>query len=145
MRKIHLPFLPTFLMLTFLFVIGFTFSSCRNDEKKRERIVCGIKVADNHYDIGKVDSRLDTQNMKRFCYVLQNTTDQRVQLESVEGSCSCLTIEYYPMSIEAYSRDSLVGYIDVTNLVGSFSRSIYVNFKSGDVMLLRVIGHGIED
>lgn len=128
----------TFTIVLLGLVISILASSCFS-EKKSERIVCGLRVENCRYNIGKVNSA-NNPSIYKFSYVLENTSNQKVLLDSVEISCNCLTILHSPQQIEAYCSDSIVGFVDVTNLNGDFSRSIYVNFSKGDVMLLRVAG-----
>jgi len=128
------------IIFTFILAILITMSACFNNERKEERVVCGIKVENCHYNIGKVDTSSGTNLSKHFCYMLYNTTNQTIQFDSVEVSCNCLSVEHSPKFINAYSNDSVVGNINLQGLKGSFSRSLYVNLGTGDVMLLRVVG-----
>lgn len=133
-------FFKELLTIALLLIVPAILSSCNNIEMKTERIVCGIKVKDCHYDIGSVGSSYNSPHFRHFCYVLQNTTNREIYLDTLEVSCNCLSVNYVPKCIKAYSSDSIVGNIDVTDLRGHFSRSIYVNFECGDIMLLRVTG-----
>lgn len=131
-------------ILPILLLTANVLCSCHNDKDvANERIVCGIRVENCHYNIGIVEYSPNEHHYKRFCYILHNTTNQNIQLDSVEVSCNCISVEYSPICISACENDSIVGYIDVRDLKGVFSRSLYVNFTNGEVMLLRVRGNVI--
>lgn len=126
--------LTIYILLTILL-----FNSCdTNKSEKMERIVSGIKVENYHYDLGKIQTSLCTQYP--FYYSIQNITSRDVHIDSVEVSCSCLHIDHLPTELKEFQKDSIVGHIDVMDLKGKFSRSLYVNLNNGEVLLLRVTG-----
>ena len=105
-----------------------------------EKVVCGVKFKNSHYDIGNIEQSSKRPFFKSFCFSMQNTNSENVLIDSVEISCGCLHIDYAPEEIKAFATDSITGYIDISDLRGSFSRSIYVNFSGGEVLLLHIVG-----
>lgn len=123
-----------------LSIVSFQFSCVRENSKGCEKIVEGIKVEKSSYDIGEHKVNGTASKLVPFNFVLQNTTNKKVELDSVETSCSCLNLKHTPIIIKAEGCDSIVGTIDLSEIRGSFSRSVYVCFFSGEIMLLRVKG-----
>ena len=115
-------------------------TSCHECGYNTSKTVDGIKVENSRYDVGIVDKSGNADCHKRYSFILENTTDHNVEFDSAEVSCTCLTIDHYPSLVKANSSDSVTGHINISELHGKFSRFLYLNFKDGEVMLLRVVG-----
>ncbi len=125
--------------LGILLEILFMSLSCNNHrENNYERIVSGLKVENYRCDIGEAQTRIS--NQYNFFFSLINITNRDVIIDSIETSCSCLHVDYSPTVIKGHHNDSIVGRIDLEDIMGNFSRSIYVCLSDGEVMLLRVTG-----
>lgn len=122
-----------FIMCFYLFV------GC-NHMSKKTFVVGGIKVENRNYELGTVRNRQTGERFRRFCFVLENVTNDEIEFDSTEVSCSCLLIEHSPIRIMANGNDSISGKIDLDGTHGKLSKSIYATLKNGEVILLRVIG-----
>lgn len=101
-----------------------------------------LLVRNSHLDIGKV-SKSDGDYVN-FTFELKNCGANVVVVNNIDVSCNCISLTKPTRPIRPNEWSKIVGRINITNQKGHLSKSMFVSYGNGKLLLLRVMAE-IQD
>lgn len=117
-----------------------TLISCNN--RKPEGIhgnnTESLRVKNKTCNLGNLSKK--DNHVIDFSFDIENVSNVPIVIDKIDVSCGCVFIEKIRKPISAHKFIKLKGNINIQKQEGYFSKSIYLNYSNGNVMLLKVKG-----
>lgn len=116
--------------------------SCNDNSFKHTQSKECLFVEEPHFDWG-IASKHETDSIE-FKILLKNTSNKYVNIDKVDISCGCLSIKSFPQHIPPGKSGYIVGKIGIRQQINKINKTIFVNYNTDKVVILRVKGKVTE-
>ena len=127
--------------LFYSILVVFAVLGCRG-EKNGENIVHennkGELIAkENHLYMGKLSKH--AKDTVGFAFDISNMSDSTVVIHKTDVSCNCITLNPILEPIPPHCSVKLYGSVNLKEISGHLSKSVFINYGRGSLLVLRVI------
>lgn len=127
--------------LFYSILVVFVVLGCRNG-KNGENIVHennkGALIAkDNHLYIGKLSKH--AKDTVGFTFDISNISDSTIVIHKTDVSCNCISLNPILKPVPPHHSVKLHGTVKLKDVSGHLSKSVFVNYGRGSLLVLRVI------
>lgn len=126
--------------LIIIILLAIASVACTNQNTNESKIEEGkVILSPKHFNIGEINKSTD-DSIYNFEFDILNNDSDTIQILNIESSCNCLQMTSYPKYIAPGSHGVIKGKVNISKQSGHLSKAIFVNLKTDDIIVLRVIG-----
>lgn len=124
-------------------LIASTLCCCEPSVKQKEMGISlgcdsNLVVRNRYYDIGKI--KVSQTDSIDFSFGLENRGKENIEVHNVDVSCNCITVHDIPHNIPSNTTAYIKGKMGVSQNIGTFNKTLFVNYNNDEVLLLRIKG-----
>ena len=124
-----------YLILVTNIIFGCTHSNkdINNVQDKKEVLVPEIK----HLYLGKINK--NGRDTISFSFRIYNQSDKIACINKIDVSCSCVSLAKSVKPIPPKQSMNIYGTLNLKTISGHISKSIFVNYNNGALLVLRIV------
>lgn len=102
-----------------------------------------LVIDETHYNAGTIHK--NKHQLFQHEFTLLNQGRRPIKIKKIDVSCSCVKTKLSSNTINPSQESALLVSMDLSNIHGMFSKTIYVNSDAqNDVQLIRISGRIVE-